>query len=211
MKRPLVLIGGGGHCRSVIDVAEAAGYVIEGILDVRENVGKHVLGYPILGVDDDIPKFLPTCQFHVTVGQIKDNSFRKRLFLKAKESGCEMASIVSPKAHVSRHASIGEGCAIMHMAVVNASARIGSGVIVNTFANIEHDVTIGDFCHISTGAMVNGDCNIGDNCFIGSGAAIANGISICSNAFISIGAVVVKNIDEPGFYAGIPAQKRSKS
>ena len=32
----LILVGGGGHCRSVIDVAESAGYTIKGILDLPE-------------------------------------------------------------------------------------------------------------------------------------------------------------------------------
>ena len=50
----LVLVGGGGHCKSVIDVAESAGYKILGILDILENVGKKVLGYSIIGTDDNL-------------------------------------------------------------------------------------------------------------------------------------------------------------
>lgn len=208
MKKPLILVGGGGHCKSVIDVAELAGYTIDGILDVQENIGKNVVGYPIIGCDDDIKKFTSSHSFQITVGQIKDNGTRKKLFNRIKSSGGEMITIVSPKAHVSNHALLGEGCVIMHHALINASAKTGDGVIVNSFANIEHDVQIGNFCHISTGATVNGDCIIGDNCFIGSGVAISNGISICHDTFISIGSVVIKNIDEPGFYYGSPLQKK---
>jgi hypothetical protein len=43
----LILVGGGGHCKSVIDVAESAGWTILGILDVAENVGKKVLNHTI--------------------------------------------------------------------------------------------------------------------------------------------------------------------
>ena len=37
--KPLILIGGGGHCKSVIDVVESAGYTILGIMDMPEMVG----------------------------------------------------------------------------------------------------------------------------------------------------------------------------
>ena len=53
--KPLVLIGGGGHCKSVIDVAESAGYQILGILDMPEDVGKEILSAKVIGTDDDIP------------------------------------------------------------------------------------------------------------------------------------------------------------
>ena len=38
-QKNLILIGGGGHCKSVIDVAESAGYNILGILGMPEEVG----------------------------------------------------------------------------------------------------------------------------------------------------------------------------
>ena len=48
--KPLILLGGGGHCKSVIDVAESAGYTILGILDKPELVGNKVLDYENIGV-----------------------------------------------------------------------------------------------------------------------------------------------------------------
>ena len=52
--KKLILVGGGGHCKSVIDVAESAGFNIIGILDTSDNVGKKVLNYKIIGTDIDI-------------------------------------------------------------------------------------------------------------------------------------------------------------
>lgn len=54
MRKPLILVGGGGHCKSVIDVAESAGYEMLGVLDMPEDVGKDVLVYKVIGTDDDI-------------------------------------------------------------------------------------------------------------------------------------------------------------
>ena len=55
--KDLILVGGGGHCESVIDVAESAGYRILGILDMPELLGKDVFSYKVIGSDDDIPNF----------------------------------------------------------------------------------------------------------------------------------------------------------
>jgi len=46
--KDIILFGGGGHCKSVIDVIESEGsYKIRGIIDKEEMVGKNVLGYPM--------------------------------------------------------------------------------------------------------------------------------------------------------------------
>lgn len=204
-QRNLILIGGGGHCKSVIDVAESAGYNIIGILDIPENIGKSVLDYKVIGTDDDILQFADKAEFIITVGFIKSPAIRMRIFDKVKEAGGKLATIIASTAHVSRYASLGEGTVVMHQAVVNAGARIGENCIINTFCNIEHDALIGDQCHISTGAMINGDCKVGKLCFIGSQSVLANGISICDDVIVGAGSLVRKNILKPGIYSGNPA------
>lgn len=203
----LILLGGGGHCKSVIDVVESTCWTILGILDVEKNVGEMALGYKILGDDEIIPEFVKDAYFLVTVGQIKDAGLRKKLHNKVLSSGGKLATIIASDAHVSKHAEIGNGTIVMHKAVVNADAKIGFGCIINTMANIEHDVVIGDYCHISTGALINGNCNIGSETFVGSGAIISNGISIIEKSVVSTGALVRKNISVSGIYIGNPAIK----
>lgn len=209
-EKNLILIGGGGHCKSVIDVAESAGYRINGILDMPANVGKRVLGYPIVGTDDQISEFAEENVFIVTVGHIKDASVRIKLHEKLQKTGGKLATLIASTSHVSKHAVIGKGSVVMHKAVVNADAVIGEGCIINTFANIEHDTIIGDFCHISTGAMVNGNCIVGNGTFLGSQAVMVNGIEITSGCVIAAGAMVRKNITQKGIYSGNPALLKIK-
>ncbi len=207
MKKNLILVGGGGHCKSLIEITEHLNYNILGILERPSELDKTVLGrHKIIGVDKDMPKYVETAQFIVSVGNIKDISLRKRLYDKIITVGGSLATIIAQTAHVSQYSSIGEGTAIMNFAMVNADTVIGKNCILNTYCNIEHDVTIGDFCHISTGAMVNGNCKIGNDVFIGSNATIANGISICDGCIIGAGAVVIKDITTPGLYVGNPAK-----
>lgn len=206
MKRPLILIGGGGHCKSVIEAAESAGYEIKGILDIPAQVGKNVLGHQVLGTDDDIPQYIDECQFVITVGFIKNPALRIKLYNKVREAGGRLATIIASTAHVSKYAILGEGTVAMHQAFVNAGARIGDNVILNTFSNIEHDVVVGDNCHISTGTMVNGDCIIGEDVFIGSNSVIANALSICNECIIGAGSVIVKDLFTAGTYVGNPVR-----
>jgi len=205
MKKNLILIGGGGHCKSVIEVAESAGYTIIGILDRPEEVGKKVLGYEIIGIDDDIPQYIDKAEFVITVGFIKNPALRIQLYEKVLQAGGQLTTLIASTAHVSRYAQIGQGTVIMHQAFVNAGAVIGNNVIINTFANIEHDAHIGNQCHISTGTMINGDCQVGDNCFIGSQSVLANAISICPDVVIGAGSLVRKSIHQAGIYSGNPA------
>ena len=206
MKRPLILIGGGGHCKSVIEVAESAGYEIKGILDMPDEVGKEVLpGHKVIGTDDEIPQYVEECDFIITVGFIKNPALRIKLYNKVKAAGGRLATIIASTAHVSKYAELGEGTVIMHQVFVNAGAKIGDNCIINTFVNIEHDAEVGNQCHISTGTMVNGECKIGENCFIGSQSVCANCIEIASDIIVGAGSVVRKSIRVKGIYAGNPA------
>ena len=56
MNKPnIILIGGGGHCKSCIDVIEMHGmFSIAGIIDLPQNIGNRVMGYPIIGSDEDL-------------------------------------------------------------------------------------------------------------------------------------------------------------
>ena len=209
--KPLILIGGGGHCKSVIDVAESAGYNILGILDMPEEVGKPVLDYTVIGTDDDIPQYADKAEFIITVGFIKDPSIRVRIYDKVKQAGGKLATIVASTAHVSHYATLGEGTVVMHQAVVNAGAKIGENCIINTFCNIEHNAVIGGQCHISTGTMVNGDCKVGERVFIGSQSVLANGITMGEDIIVGAGSVVRKSISEKGVYAGNPAILKVRS
>ena len=99
-KPNIILIGGGGHCVSVIDVIEQQGiYNIKGIIDIKENIGKDVLGYRIIGSDNDLEDLFISCpNAIVSVGQIKSSSLRIHLFEKLKTIGYHLPTIISPLA-----------------------------------------------------------------------------------------------------------------
>ena len=202
--KTLLLIGGGGHCRSCIDVIEVTQhYVIAGIVAREAEAGSTVLSYPILGDDDDLPHLLKEYPAAlITVGQIKSAESRMRLFERLKSLGAELPSVVSSHAHVSRHALLAEGTVVMHGAIINASACVGENCIINSQALIEHDSVVEAHCHISTGAKLNGNVYVERGCFIGSGSIVREGVRIGFRSLIPAGSVVLSDVEAGTIYRG---------
>ena len=190
--KEIILIGGGGHCKSVIDVIEQEGkFQIIGIVDKPELLGVKVLGYPVIGNDSDLIGLSKKYRYAlVTAGQIKSSSLRERLFKLAVKVGLTMPNVISPRAYVSKHAMIGQGTVIMHDALVNANAKIGENCIINSKALIEHDAIIEDFCHIATNAVINGTAIVRQGSFLGSGVITKQGVKVEKNSFIKAGSLV---------------------
>ena len=187
----LILIGGGGHCKSVIDVIEQEGrFQIAGIVDKPELIGSSVLGYPIIGSDSDLVDLVKQFKYaFITIGQINSPMIRIKLFNLAINAGFILPIIVSPRAYISKYSKLEEGSIIMHDALVNSSASIGKNCIINSKALIEHDSTIESFCHISTNAVINGGVTVGQGSFVGSGAITKQNTEIQKNSFIKAGSV----------------------
>lgn len=209
MKEPIILLGGGGHCKSCIDVIEQEErFEIIGITDTAEKIGQVMAGYPIIGTDLDLPVLKKTCNnFFVTVGHIQSAGLRMKLFQLLRELGVHIPVIISPRAVVSRRAKIGAGTIVMHQVVVNTEARIGENCILNTGALIEHESEVGDHCHISTYAILNGQCKVGPGSFIGSATVVANNLCIPENTQLAAGSVLLRSLENPGTYIGNPLKK----
>lgn len=204
---PLLLVGAGGHARACIDVIEQhGGFAIAGLVGSAGEVGTWMLGYPVIGTDDDLPTLLGAYESAVvTVGQIKSPEARIRLFSLLERHGMKLPVIASPRSYVSRHASLGAGTMVLHDAVVNAGAIVGRNCIVNSRALVEHDVVIGDHCHIATAAVVNGSVRVGAGTFIGSNATIRQSVNIGDRCVIGMGQRVLADC-EPG--ARVPALRQ---
>lgn len=192
MKNKIILIGGGGHCHSVIDVIELADeFEIVGIIDHVDKADTNVMSYPVIGTDDDLAAIVSNVKYaFITLGQIKTAEVRKSLFERIINLGYEVPNIISPLAHVSTSSKLGRGNFIGHQAIVNANAVIHDNCIINTKALIEHDVEVSSHCHIATGAIINGGCIVQSEVFVGSAVTTKQGAIIDSKSFIKAGSIV---------------------
>lgn len=209
-RKQLILVGGGGHCKSVIEALNRDEHNdIIGILDSK-NIHTKVMGIPVIGDDSIINDLINQhYQFLITVGNIGAPDLRIRLFEHIGELGGIMATTIALNATVAESAVIGEGTIIMQHAMVNAEACIGRNCIINSNALIEHEAIIGNHVHVATNATINGQCTIGNNCFIGSGSIIGNNVTIADNVIIGAGSVVIKDIKTAGTYYGNPARLKN--
>ena len=191
--KEILLVGGGGHCKSVIDVIELESeFKIAGIIEKDRNlIGQKVLDYEVIGCDEDLKNLREKYEYAlITVGQIKTPIPRIKIYEKLKELDFKLPVIISPLAYVSKYSKIEEGTIIMHHALVNTNAKIGKNCIINSKALIEHDTVIEDFCHISTAAVINGGVSVKRGSFIGSNAVTKEYIEIKENSFIKAGSLV---------------------
>lgn len=192
----IILVGAGGHVRSCMDVIELSGqFKIAGLVEKDDSNIEVNLGYPIIGMDEDLPQLRKKYEYAlITVGQIKSAATRLRLFNLLSDLDYNLPVIISPRSHLSRHSKVRAGTIIMHDVIVNANAEIGQNCIINNKVLIEHDVVVGDHCHIATGVIVNGEVTIGSESFIGSGAITKQSVSIGSRCVIGAGAVIKTDI-----------------
>ncbi|MFK8047896.1 MAG: acetyltransferase [Halioglobus sp.] len=189
--RPLVLLGGGGHCNSCIDVIEQeAKFKIVAILDPALKKGAKIYGYDVVGGDEKAVDFVSEEVFFlITIGQVRTAETRIKTFNLLTQLNAKFATIVSPRAYVSKHAKLGLGTIIMHDALINAGAYVGNNCIVNTKSLIEHDAHIGNHCHISTGSVVNGNVKVLEGAFFGSAAVSKQGVTVERGGFIKAGSI----------------------
>ena len=205
----IILVGGGGHCISCIDVIlDTQKFHIAGILDVKEKVGTSILDIPVIGTDEDLANLKSQYDyFIVTVGHIKNSQLRENLFEKLKKLSLPIPAIVSRQAYVSPWSKIGAGTMVMHGVIINAAAQVGENCIINTNALIEHEVVIADHCHISTSAVCNGQVIVGKGSFVGSNATVKQNVKIGEGVLIGAGSVVLNDVANYSTVVGNPAKK----
>ena len=191
---PLVLIGEGGHARSLMAAMRTppSRVVQEGederfIADYRGERVVVAIGYVGVG--------LPV------------ESVRARVIRRYEKASVSFGRIVAESAFFASDVCIAEGAVVLNRAVVNSGADIGRHAIINTGAIVEHDVRIGDNANVAPGAIVLGAARVGNHAFVGAGAVIRQGVRVADNVIVGMGSVVVNDLVVPGVYVGNPARR----
>lgn len=210
MTKKILLIGSGGHCKSVLDaLLTTKEYSDIALIDKKENIGKDILSVPIIGSDEDLPKLFQS-GFHygfITIGGLGSQRLRNKLFKELLTIGFEIPNIFDETAIISNHTTFEQGIFVGKKAVINAGATIKKGAIINTSSLIEHDCVIGEFSHIAPGSILCGDVQVGKYTHIGAGSAIKQQIKIGSNTVIGMGSTVISDIQANSIAFGTPCKE----
>ena len=211
LAKRLVLIGAGGHMKSVLDSALRSNEYKEIVItDPRLIPGTEILGCRVVGTDD-ILKQMKRAGFEyafVSVGSIKDTSLRRRLADNIEQIGFKIPIIIDPSAIIAESAVIGEGSFVGKGVIVNTDAKIGRYCIINSGSIIEHECCIGDFSHVAVGSTLCGDVFIDNDCLIGSGSVVIQGLRIGKNCIIGANSTVLTDVEDRMKVYGIIKKRR---
>lgn len=200
--KKLLILGFGGHARSVADVALACGYEDLLFVDANAKPGENFLGHRVLkdtkGLDDT---------WRLAFAASGDGLQRLKQCEMIDELGMNLVSLVSPVTSIGVGSDIASGCFVGHHAHIGPLAKIGRGCIVNTGALVEHESCVGEFSHVSVNSTIAGRSTLGSFSMLGAGAIIIDGISTVDYVMIGAGTVVANCIEFPGTYVGVPARR----
>lgn len=191
----IVLVGFGGHARSVADAIESSGkYHIIGYTDIKESFPN--MGYQYIGTDEMLTEIFTSGTHNavITLGQIGKDKIRHKLYKLLKNIGYTLPVIIDSTAILAQNVFIEEGTFVGKGAIINSNVHIGKMCIINTGVLCEHDNVIGDFCHLAVRTVCGGGITIGSNSFIGANSTIIQGINIGHDVIVGAGSLVLHNI-----------------
>lgn len=187
--KDVILIGFGGHAKSVADCLERQGlYHIIGYTDLKQ----YDCRYLYLGTDEVLPSYYKEGIKNVVlgVGYLGKSDIRQKIYQKLKKIGFNFPVIADPSAIISESAEIGEGVFIGKGSIINSEARIGKMSIINTKALVEHECKVGEFSHIAVAAVLCGQVEVGDAAFVGANATVIQCRKVLSKQIVPAGSVI---------------------
>lgn len=209
MKRPVILLGAGGHARVLIDTLLKNAVQVVGATDLNAKLfGSSIFGVQIIGDDSILQNYPPTeVQLVNGLGLVSSAKNRRQLFEKYKEIGYSFVSVIHSSVILGIEVVLGEGVQIMAGAVIQPGAQVGANSIVNTRVSVDHDCQIGDHVHLAPGVTLSGGVHIGNGTHVGTGATVIQNIHIGSSALVGAGAVVVRPVADGAKVLGVPAKE----
>lgn len=207
MTYPVVILGGGGHARVLMEALSRQSISLLGVADMNkpawlpEGVGWLGDDEAVLNLDRNSIRLING------LGSVQSTGARGELYERFSKMGFRFASVIHPAAMLSRQClQLGEGVQVLAGAVINSHSDIGNNVLINSGSIIEHDCRIGAHTHVASGATVCGGCDVGEGVHIGAGSTIIQGIRIGAGAIIAAGSVVIKDVKSMTMVAGVPGE-----
>jgi sugar O-acyltransferase (sialic acid O-acetyltransferase NeuD family) len=205
----IVLFGGGNHVSYCIDIIERGNkYSIIGITDPFLEIGTIIMGYKIIGRQEDIKELINNYGIQAGLITIGDNWIRKIVhdIIINIVPDFEFVSSIHPSVIIGKNVKIGKGTVIMAGCIISPNVVIGEFCFFATGAILEHDSIMGDFSSLSAGSITGGKVIIGKYSAITLGVILFDRISIGEHTIIGSGSLVTNDIPSYVIAYGSPAK-----
>lgn len=194
MALPIIILGGGGHAKVVIDSLLQRGREILGFCCLERNV-RSIPGLKCLGGDEVVLEFgIEEVRLANGIGAVGSNHVRSAVYERFAKEGYVFDQVLHPAAVIASDVQLDKGVQIMAGTVLQSGSRIDINSIINTNASVDHDCRLGRHIHVAPGATLCGNVTVGDEAFIGAGATIIQGKTIGARSIVGAGAVVVEDV-----------------
>ncbi|AOT43738.1 MULTISPECIES: sugar O-acyltransferase [Enterobacter cloacae complex] len=162
----LIIVGAGGHGRTLYDTAKLLGYENIAFLDDNE-LCSDMAEIRVIGKTSELKLYASTAKY-IVIG-IGNNKLRELFHQQLYSLNITPITLVHPFTFVSPSATLGNGSVVLAGAVIGANSVLGQGTIVNCHSTVDHDSTLGDFAHLGVGVHLAGGANIGKSAFLQAG------------------------------------------
>lgn len=207
MKQKIIIIGGGGHARSILALLR------------KNKLSKCILGYtdlkksdlPIkyLGEDEKVFLLNKKNQTKLVLGVGINLRLRKKILNKFKKF--QFLSLIDKNSLLFENCDVGEGSIIFPNASIGPNVSIGKFCVIHNSVVIEHDVNIGDNSYIGPGSVVCGNARIENNVLLGANSTMIQDTFIKNNCRLGAGSVLIKSFKiQNQTLIGSPAKIKKK-
>lgn len=171
-----VLVGGGGHAKTIISLTKVLGLNLVGYTAPTESFLSESLNY--LGDDKVLEKKENDRIKHIISFSFFDKRTQKNyqnFFWKNSQFLNVHKPLIHPSAIIDTDVKIGAGTVVGPGAVIRTGTQIGDYCLINSRALIEHDCIVESHSHIAPGAIICGQVKIEKFVLVGAGAIVLNG------------------------------------
>ena len=206
--RPLVFIGSNSNIFKFQELVEDCGYNLVGIVDDDYYDQKQYLGIPVIAREADLVEerehwkhYQFVCmtnwypdQHDPIVQRNRDKRTRQIQLLEQQQF--TLATIISPRAQVSRRAKVGGGSIIDSFSVLDPGAEVGKHTLIYDHVILGPSSRVGNDCVLQRYAGVAGETTVGDGSYLSMNSGVLRvEVEVGAGTFIHPGIFILRGTE----------------
>ena len=213
MDVPLVVIGGGGMGRCVLDLVDAVNlaaspehvFEVVGVLDDAtpdlDLLDAREVKY--LGPVSRLEELPRDVGYVIGIGS---GQVRRTIDAYGQILGRPCPRILHPNVHLGFDVVLGPGTLVCSHVSMENNIRLGRHVHVNQNSTIGHDDRLGDYVTVSPLVAVSGGVVAEEAASLGTGASVNQGLRLGHDSTVGAGAAVIRDVPPGTTVVGVPAR-----